>query len=87
MTEVTEFLAIRTTPNWTWTPDSLHLHHFDVSCGKCQQTYGAWGPPPELDENIRQDRENLLRQFLANVCPFHKDSFPISVGEDRLSHP
>src|SRR5271170_4335133 len=27
------------------------------------------------DDSSDQDRENSLRQFLADVCPYHKDSF------------
>lgn len=71
-----EFLAIRSKPDGAHALDSGCHHHFDVTCPKCTQTYGFWSPPPELNEQLRQEREDWLTQFLADVCPFHKDSFP-----------
>jgi len=80
-----EYLAIRSTPGIAAAQDggSCH-HHFDVACPKCRRKYGFWGPLPEFEEQLRLDRENWLTEFLANVCPFHKDSFALP-GLDELT--
>ena len=71
-----DFLAIRSTSVRAPAVEGSCHHHFDVACPKCRQTYGFWGPLPILEEQLRQDREDWLTQFLADVCPFHKDYFP-----------
>ena len=79
-----DFMAIRSTPETTSTLDESYVHHFDVSCTKCHQTYGLWGPRgprPESNDQPRQEKEHWLTQFLADVCPFHKDSFPMPALE------
>lgn len=71
------FMAVHSTQGTAPSPDGTVICHFDVSCSKCREKYGVWGPPPELEESLRLDRENWLKEHLPNVCPFHKDSFPL----------
>jgi hypothetical protein len=70
------FMAVRSVQQGGGsTLEGTLIHHFDVSCAKCRESYGVWGP--EMDEGFRQDREKWLADLLPNVCPFHKDSFPV----------
>lgn len=77
MSTETIFMAVRSINGAISTPDANLLHHYDASCVKCHQTYEVWGPPPVMDEDSRQDRETWLTEYLPNVCPFHKDAFPV----------
>ena len=70
-------MAVRHTDGAPPPSDSNILHHFDASCAKCRQIYGVWGPGSAMDEDNRQDRETWLKEYLPNVCPFHRDSFPV----------
>ena len=79
-----DFLAVRSTSDGTPSVDASCLHHFDVVCPKCGQTYGFWGPLPVLEEQLRQAREDRLTQFLTDVCPFHKNSFQLPALEGAL---
>jgi hypothetical protein len=71
------FMAVHSTEGTVSTLDGTLICHFDVSCAKCQEKYCVWGPSPQLEESLRLDRENWLKEHLPNVCPYHKDSFPL----------
>jgi hypothetical protein len=77
MSTETIFMAIRSVDGPTVTLDGTLIRHFGVSCAKCRENYDVWGPAPELEKSLRQDRENWLTEHLPNVCPFHKHSFPV----------
>jgi hypothetical protein len=79
----TTFLAVRSINGAT--PDIFLLHHFDVSCTKCLATYGVWGPAPESEKRLRQEQESWLTKHLPDVCPYHRDSFPIPDAKFGLS--
>jgi hypothetical protein len=73
------YLAIRSTEPLTATHgDATHgdvIHHFDVSCNKCRDIYGVWGPGPELDQQVREVQQHWLTEHLQTVCPFPRDFF------------
>jgi hypothetical protein len=76
------YLAIRSTEPLTVTHGDV-IHHFDVSCEKCREVYGLWGPGPELDQQVREEQQRWLTEHLETVCPFHRASFTMSlVGQD-----
>ena len=77
MSTQTTFMVVRLVQGVTSTLDATVMRHFDVSCAKCRDTYSVWGPGPEMADSLRQERENWLAEHLPNVCPFHKDSFPL----------
>jgi hypothetical protein len=77
----TVYLAIRSAGSTTETTDNDVVHYFDVSCAKCREMYGVWGPGPDLEENLRQDQEQWLSEHLQSVCPYHRDSFALPVLE------
>jgi hypothetical protein len=77
----TTFLAVRDLNGATSTPDRTLVRHFDVSCAKCRETYGVWGPATEMGDELRHECESWLAEHLPNVCPYHKDSFPVPVGD------
>ena len=79
MSTQSTFMAVRFVLGATSMPDNTVIHHFDVSCAKCRETYCVWGPGPEMADDLRQDRENWLAEHLPNVCPFHRDSFPLTL--------
>lgn len=74
------YIAIRSTDPPTVTHGDV-IHHFDVSCKKCQDVYGLWGPGPELDRQLREDQQHWLTEHLETVCPFHRVSFAMSLPE------
>ncbi len=76
----TPYLAIRSTEPLTVTQVDV-IHHFDVSCKKCREVYGFWGPGPELDQQVREDQQHWLTEHLEIVCPFHRASFAMSLME------
>jgi hypothetical protein len=83
MSTQTTFMAVRSVQQGGGsTLEGTLMHHFDVSCAKCRETYAVWGPAPEMDESLRQDREKWLAELLPNVCPFHRDSFPVPPLEE-----
>jgi len=73
----TIFMAIRSIEGSTGTLDGTLIRHFVVVCAKCNENYDVWGPAPQMEESLRQDRENWLMEHLPNTCPFHKHSFPV----------
>ena len=82
-TEPIYYMAVRSSQGGPSTHDANLICHFDVSCAKCREIYGVWGPAPQLEDGVRQDREDWLTEHLPNVCPFHKDSFPLpSIDSD-----
>lgn len=81
MATATLYMAVRKTGPASEAIERDLVHHFDVSCAKCRETYAVWGPGPDLENQPRQDQEHWLTEHLQAVCPFHRDSFPLPVEE------
>ena len=81
MATATPYMAVRATGLANEATEGDLIHHFDVSCAKCRETYAVWGPGPDLEEELRQGQEYWLTEHLQAVCPFHRDSFPLPLEE------
>jgi len=81
MATVALYMAIRATESAHVPTESDFVHHFNVSCAKCRETYAVWGRGSELEDDVKQDQARRLSEHLEGVCPFHRDSFPLPVAE------
>jgi hypothetical protein len=73
---------------WLYAPSTRaaarHLKALSCITSTCRvpsvERHMVYGP--EMDDGLRQDREKWLAELLPNVCPFHKDSFPVTLLEE-----
>lgn len=81
MTTEAIFMAVRSSNGEITTLTGTLIRHFEVSCAKCRQAYAVWGPAIEGGASLLQERKTWLTALLLNVCPYHKDSFPVPFVE------
>jgi hypothetical protein len=72
----TPLMAVRSTPGLTEPPDDAFEHYFDVSCSRCQRSYGVWGLGTLADDELNESK-GWLTGYLPTVCPHHRDAFTV----------